>query len=416
MKHFIIISLLFIAFQSQAQQVITLNECYDLAHKNYPLTKQSQLFNSQNNIDNQVISSAKLPQFTVGASATYQSEVIQIPIPNSNIQPLNNDQYRATFTMNQLIFNGNVTDILLDLNQNKLESKQQQLEVSLYQLKQQINQLYFSILLTDKTKLLLNAKKTQLTTKLKEVQSGIKYGVILPSSDQIIEVEILKITQQYDQLKRDKKVLIETLSQLIKHQLNATTIFEEPSINVPINSEIKRPELQLFQLKKEEIETSEKLISKQNMPKIMGFATGGYGNPGLNMLDNSFQPFYIVGLQLNWNVFDWNANNNKRKSLAFNKDIIDTEAEIFTLNTNIELNKQQNEIDKITSLIIADEKIIKLRKEVLKTVDSQLKNGVITSSTYITELTNLYEDENSFIKHTIQLALAKENYNVIKGQ
>lgn len=416
MKKLFLISMLFIAFQSQAQQSITLNECYDLVHKNYPLAKQLQLFNSQTAIDNQVISSGKLPQFTVAATATYQSDVIQIPIPNSNIQPLNNDQYRATFTVNQLIYNGNLNDILLDLNQNKLQSKQQQLEVSLYQLKQQINQLYFSILLIDKSKLLLNAKKTQLNTKLKEVQSGIKYGVILPSSDQIIEVEILKISQQFDQLERDKMLIIETLSQLINQPLNEATIFEEPSIKVSIKTEIKRPELELFLFKKEEIETSEKLISKQNMPKIMGFATGGYGNPGLNMLDNSFQPFYIVGLQLNWNVFDWNANNNKRKSLAFNREIIENEAEIFTLNTNIELNKQQNEIDKITSLIIADEKIIKLRKEVLKTVDSQLKNGVITSSTYITELTNLFEDENSFIKHTIQLALAKENYNVIKGQ
>ena len=30
----------------------------------------------------------------------------------------------------------------------------------------------------------------------------------------------------------------------------------------------------------------------------MGFGTGGYGNPGLNMLDNSFQPYYLVGLKL----------------------------------------------------------------------------------------------------------------------
>ena len=36
-------------------------------------------------------------------------------------------------------------------------------------------------------------------------------------------------------------------------------------------------------------------------------ATGGYGNPGLNMLDNSFQTFYTVGVKLYWNVFDWNT-------------------------------------------------------------------------------------------------------------
>ena len=39
----------------------------------------------------------------------------------------------------------------------------------------------------------------------------------------------------------------------------------------------------------------------------------GYGNPGLNMLDNSFQPFYVVGLKANWNVFDWGKTKTDKK-------------------------------------------------------------------------------------------------------
>ena len=95
---------------------------------------------------------------------------------------------------------------------------------------------------------------------------------------------------------------------------------------------------------------------------------------------------------------------------------MDNETEIFKLNTNIELNKQQKEIDKMEAIITSDLDIINLRKEVLQTADSQLKNGVITSSAYITELTNLYEDENTMVRHKIELQLAKANYNVIKGQ
>ena len=179
---------------------------------------------------------------------------------------------------------------------------------------------------------------------------------------------------------------------------------------------MKRPELELFQLKKEEIEGNEALIMKQHLPKILGFATGGCGNPGLNMLDNSFQPFYVVGVKLNWQVFDWNSNKKQRESLSINKDIIDIESETFKLNTTIELNQQQKEIDKLETFITSDLEIINLRKEVLKAADSQLKNGVITSSAYITELTNLYEDENTLVKHNIQLQLAKANYKVINGQ
>ncbi|PKV50566.1 outer membrane protein TolC [Aquimarina sp. MAR_2010_214] len=416
MKCLIIILITIIALPSMAQQSITLEECYDLATVNYPLAKQNQLLESQNQLDNAVISTAKLPQLSFDAQATYQSDVIEVPIPNSNIESLNKDQYRATLSVNQLIYNGGLTDASLKVKSAQLKTKQKQVEVSLYQLKQQINQLYFSILLSQESELLLNAKQAQLQAKHKEVKSGIKYGVILPSSDKILEVELLKISQQFQELESNKTVLIQTLSSLISQPLDTSTLFQNPLIEIQLQTELTRPELELFQLKKEEIDNSESLLSKQNSPKLLGFAIGGYGNPGLNMLDNSFQTFYTVGIKLNWNVFDWNSNKKQRQSLCINKDIVNTETATFKLNINIELNQQQKEIDKIEGLITSDFEIINLRKDVLQTADSQLKNGVITSSAYITELTNLYEDENTLVKHKIQLQLAKANYNIIKGQ
>ncbi|WP_034057091.1 TolC family protein [Lacinutrix jangbogonensis] len=416
MKKLVFILALTFSFSVIAQESITLNTCYNLVETNYPLAKQSKLFEDQNKIDSDVISNSKLPQFSMDAQVTYQSEVIEIPIPNANIEPLNKDQYRATVSVNQIIYNGGLTDASLQVKSAQLKTKQKQVEISLYQFKQQINQLYFSVLLAQESELLLNAKQTQVQAKHKEVQSGIKYGLILPTSDLILEAELIKISQQLQELESNKIALIETLSSLISQQLNAATLFQNPLIETQLQTEISRPELELLQLKKEEIESSEILISKQNAPKLIGFATGGYGNPGLNMLDNSFQTFYTLGVKLHWNIFDWHSNKKQRESLVINKDLIDNETEIFKLNTNIKLNQLQKEIDKMEVIIISDAKIIKLRKEVLKTADSQLKNGVITSSAYVTELTNLYQDENTLVRHEIQLKLTKSNYNVIKGQ
>ena len=58
---------------------------------------------------------------------------------------------------------------------------------------------------------------------------------------------------------------------------------------------------------------------------------------------------------------------------------------------------------------------IELRKKIVASAASQLKNGVITSSAYITEITNLFEAENSMSAHKIELLLAKANYKTIKG-
>ena len=157
------------------------------------------------------------------------------------------------------------------------------------------------------------------------------------------------------------------------------------------------------------------MISKSKLPKINAFAQGGYGNPGLNMLDNSFNTFYMVGLKLNWNVFDWNKAKAEKQSLEINKDLINTQKETFKLNNNIELVNLQSEIEKIETLISTDNEIITLREGILKTAESQLKNGVITSSTYIIEFTNLYESKTSLNLHQTQLLLNKIQFQITKG-
>lgn len=406
---------LLMALPLGAQQAITLQDCYKLASTNYPLAKQSALLKHQNDLDLEVISNGKLPQFELSAQATYQSDVTSVPLPNTNIEPLNKDQYRATFSVNQLIYNGGLINASTKSKSAQLKTQQKQVEVSLYQIKKQINQLYFSILLIQEKKQLLTNKQTQLKTQLLEVKSGIKNGVILPSSDHVLEAELLKTAQQFQEIENNKIVLIGNLSTLIATPLSLETTFETPITNTVLGKAINRPELELFQLKKEEITLNETLIGKQNAPKFLGFATGGYGNPGLNMLDNSFQTFYTVGLKLNWQVFDWNSNKKQRESLAIAKDLVETEAETFKLNTTMERTAQEKEIATISELIQLDNDIIALRKKVLEATQSQLRNGVITTSAYVTELTHLNDAENGLATHLIQLELTKANYNITTG-
>ena len=160
MKYLTLIFVILFTLPSVAQQNITLETCYQLVTKNYPLAKQSQLLDTQNKLDKEAISTSKLPQLSLDAYATYLSDVIEFPLAMSGIEPLNNDQYRATVSVNQLIYNGGATNASLDLKSAQLKTKQKQVEVNLYQIKQQINQLYFSILLAQESELLLKAKKT----------------------------------------------------------------------------------------------------------------------------------------------------------------------------------------------------------------------------------------------------------------
>lgn len=416
MKRLFSIWAFIIPIMSVAQEHLTLERCFDLVSKNYPLAKQTALLEHQSQLDIQVLKKGKLPQLDLHAQASYQSDVTMLPIqiPNAMVTPPNKDQYRATLDVNQIIYNGGLIDASSKLQEVRSKVDRQQVEVNLYALKNQVTQLYVSILLLQENRDLLMAKDEQINARIQEVKAGVTYGTLLPSSEQTLEAERLRIQQQFAVLSYNRSDLIQRLSQLIGKELTPETQLGEPSVFVsePVS---KRPELQLFDLQKEQIDQSSELISRANLPQLSAFAQGGYGNPGLNMLDNSFDTFYMAGLRLKWNLFDWDKSKAEKQSLEINKDLVNVQKETFELNNRMELSTLQSEIDKIRTLITTDHEIITLREDILKTSESLLRNGVITASAYITEFTNLYEAKNDLNLHKIQLLQNQIQYAITKG-
>jgi len=375
------------------------------------------LLADKNRLNTTVIKNGKLPKIDLNAQATYQSDVTMLPIelPNATIAPPNKDQYRATVDVNQVIYNGGLIDASLRVRDANTAVDQQALDVTLYGLKEQVNMLYMSVLLLQENRMLITAKEMQLKTKIEQVNSGVANGILLPSSADALKVELLKIKQQFTELDYNKSALMKRLSLLIGKDLAHDTELLQPSIDVIDGSTMNRPELGLFTLKEKLVDYSSELITKSRQPRINGFAQGGYGNPGLNMLDNSFNTFYMTGIKLNWNVFDWNTSNREKQALEINKSIINSEKEAFVLQNNLELVAIQSEIDKLDEQITTDKDIIVLRENLLKTADSQLKSGVITTAEYTTDFTNLYEAKSNLNLRKTQLLLKKIQYQIAKG-
>lgn len=416
MKMKLIIVLLFLlSIQINAQQILTLEDCYTLATKNYPIAKQTGLIQQKSSYEIDALNKGKLPKIDVNAQATYQSDVIGFPTTMPGVEPLNKDQYRTTLDVNQLLYNGGTIDANAKLKEAQTKTQQQQIEVSLYQLKSRINQYFFSVLLLQEKSALLLSKKEVLTTKIKEVKSGVQFGAILPSSEQVLEAEIIKINQQLTEIKFENIKLLNNLSKLTFSEIDSKTTLIQP-LSYSNSTNVTRPEIAFYDLQKEQLESSKNLISKSNLPKINAFGQAGYGNPGLNMLDNSFQTFYVVGLKANWNVFDWGKTKTDKKALDVSKEIITSEKETFELNNKMQLEEQDYEIKKIEQLLLTDSEIIQIREKVIKSSDAQLKNGVITTSEYLVEFTNLFEAKNILKIHQVQLAAAKSNYEIIRGK
>src|SRR5690606_6600938 len=213
----------------------------------------------------------------------------------------------------------------------------------------------------------------------------------------------------------DRAAALQTLGDLIGIKIDTGTVLQRPVLDISVDDVLSRPELNLYNLQQQYVDASSRILGTTNTPKVSLFAQGGYGNPGLNVLDNTFQPFFMGGIRLSWTILDWNMTKGQRQALLIRKDLIDAERDAFELNTNTELKKQRAEIEKLTQLLRTHDEIIALRTRVTRSARTQLQNGTLTASQYLIEENALNESLINRSAHEIRLLQAYADYKIIQG-
>ena len=206
------------------------------------------------------------------------------------------------------------------------------------------------------------------------------------------------------------------LSLLINEDLDESALLLKPDLYSTLaDSDINRPELKLFSAQKNLFEDQSGLTTSKIIPKASIFFQGGYGKPALNMLKNQFEWYYITGLRFSWPISNIYSYGNETEINELNKLGIDAQTETFLLNTNIAVNQQLKEIEKLKKTIVIDKDITALRTSVRESAQAKLENGVITSNDYIRELNAEDLAKQNLAMHKIQLLLAQYNYKITTG-
>ncbi len=406
--------------QSMAQNAITelnLEQAYQLAKANYPLIKQKDLINKSAFLSIENINSAYLPQLSVNGSASYQSDVtsIKLPIAGVNIAPMSKDQYKFWGELNQLIYDGGIVKYQKELQELSSLVDDQKLEVELYKLKDRINQLYLGALLLDAQLVQVNLSNENLQIGLKTVNAQLVNGVVFKSAVLVLEAQLLLTDQRIVELKSNKKAILQILAMFLHQPISETVKLEKPVITELTDLSIVRPEMKLFAYQDSLWNVQNQMVSAKLNPKLSVFAQGGYGRPGLNMLNNDFALFGMGGLRLNWSLSNLYTHKREHQMIALNQKINEVQKDVFVFNTTTQLSQQLEEIKKLQDLATIDEKIVGVRTSITAASKAQLQNGVINSNDYLREINFEDQTRNNFTLHQIQLMQAKINYQTIKG-
>ncbi|MEY4930960.1 MAG: hypothetical protein RI909_1684 [Bacteroidota bacterium] len=415
-KNIVVAFFLLISYCSALAQQLTLEECYDKARQNYPLIKQKELVarSKEFTIDN--VKSGLLPQISLNGQASYQSDVTRLPGGASLVEPLSKDQYKVYVDVNQSIYDGGAVKKNSALQETASQVEDQKIEVELYKIKERINQIYFGALLINEQLAQTELVKKDIETSLLKMESAIRNGTAFRTNADILQAELLKNDQRAVELKAGRKSYLDMLGMFIYQSLSEDMNLQKPpSLIIQSEPVISRPEISLYNYQSQLYAAQQQLNNTRVTPRVSLFAQGGYGRPGLNMLLNQFDTYYIGGLRFSWNLGGYYNANRDKQILDLNLQSVNQQKETFLFNTKLSLQQQNNELNKLRELIQIDEKLIELRVRIKNTAKSQLDNGVITANDYLRELNAEDQAKQNLSVHQIQLLMTQYSQQVTTG-
>ncbi|MBL7733164.1 MAG: TolC family protein [Chitinophagaceae bacterium] len=418
MFFFILLFILSLTGVAQENTRLSLQQAYDLAQKNYPVIRQKDLVRQTTALTVENLQKNFLPQVTISGQASYQSDVTSVPLtlPGLSIEPPSKDQYKLVADVNQLIYDGGVTREQKKIQLQAGEVEEQKTEVELYKLKERVNQLYLGVLYLDEQLKQAGLIKADISNGIKKVEAQVANGVSFRSSLNMLKAELLKTDQRVTEIQSSRKGFTDALGLLLGQPLNANVVLEKPVAENRATAEISRPEIKLFSAQTSLISAQEQLINAKNQPKASLFLQGGYGRPGLNMLKNEFDLYYITGIRLSWSLGSLYTKKREKEIASVNRKMVAVQQETFLLNTQTQLAQQAAEITKLEKLVATDEEIIGLRVSVKEAAQAQLENGVITANDFLKEVNAEDQARQAKITHQLQLLQARINYNTLAGK
>jgi outer membrane protein TolC len=419
MKRFITLFFLTAALHVSAQKALTIEQCYDLARQNYPLLRQHDLIERTKGFTLQNAWRGYIPQINVSGQATYQSEVVNYSDVFGSLPPafadvvkfpkFSKDQYRVTGEVSQAIFDGEATKFKKENAKVQAEVSEQSLEVNLYALRDRVNQVYFGVLLIDQELLQNSIQQADIQNGIDKTQALVNNGNAYRSNVDELKAQLMTVQQSRVELVSSRRSFLLVLGLLTHLPLDEGTVLAAPKVP-ELGTEIKRPELALYDLQKKTFDIQSKQLETGLMPIIGGYFDGSYGRPTLNQLSNDFGPYWIAGIRFNWSLTALYTLKNSRKIFGLDQADLDIQRETFVFNTRIAMSQQDQDIKKYNELVANDQKIVDLRISVKNASDAQLQNGVITGHDYLTQVDAEAQARLSLILHQVQLLQVQYNY------
>ncbi len=416
MMSLLVVGLLATLVYGQTSEPITLQYCYDQIETGYPAANKIRIQEQIKELNLKLRQTGLYPEITLSGSASYQSDVTEVSFAGPAAPQFSKDHYSIALNINQPLFDAGRTRGLKAVEVVNSKTAIAGTEVELWNIRSQIDQVYFSILLLSKQKENIDLLLKDLNEQLSLVKARVENGVLLRSNELVLRAEILKVRQQRSETESNIKAGIDVLSTLIGQEIDGDTELELPEYQEnKVQDQEARPEFELFRSKEEVLDAQIGLLGSDKLPVISAFAKTAYGRPGFNAFDDDLQFNWIIGLRAQWSFRNWKNSSTKEEVIRLQKQQNTADKDAFSRQLEASLARTEEQIASLQEQISLDQQVLELREQVVNEKQSQLDQGVITSTEFITELNAENRARLNLEIHKVQLIQANYDYLTKRG-
>lgn len=408
------------AFRVRAQMpprdTLRLDELQTAATARDPRQRQFALQRAASALRRRDIAVERLPGLTGEGMAQYQSDVTTIPIrlPSVAVPAPPHDTYDARLVAQEHLYDPSIAP-RLDVERASLVENEARLRTTLYTLRSEVNDAFFSAALAQARAAEISAAIGDLEAQLSIARARLRAGTALPSEPATLEAELLRRRQDQADLTANRRASLAVLSALTGRSLGDGDTLALPDLaglvagardSIPH----ARPEYAQFASMRERLAAQARAITAQALPRLSAFGRVGYGKPGLNFLNNRFDSYWLAGVQVQWSPWTWGTTARDRQAVELQRQVVTSEEDAFTEATRRAVERQLADIDRLEASLRTDDTIIALRERIELETRRRFDEAVVTSAEYVDRRNDLLGARLARATHQVELAQARARY------
>lgn len=404
----LLLLMMYVAVLPMNAQTLTLEDCKQLAHDNYPTVKQYHLVEQTRDFTIENASKAWLPQISASVNGLAFTNVLDLTdqMKQAGVD-MKNWMAAGSVMINQNIYDGGQVKANKNIAAAQAEVQKHQLNVNMYDLNQRVEQLYFGVLTLDEQIRQTELLQNDLALSNKTITSMISEGVANQTDLDAVKVEQVKAQQTLEAQKTSRASYLQMIGVFIGKKLGEGMVLQKPAMADVINNTDNRPEIDYYKSQGILLDAQRKQLDTKLLPKLSAFGMGVYHTSVTDMMNNGL---LAGGLTLSWNIGALYTRKNDIKNIETQRRIIDSQRETFLFNNSLQNENTNGNISTLRRQISQDDDIVGLRERIRSKSEKKVKLGTESINEMLRDINAVSQARQQKALHEIQLL--KEIYSL----